>query len=203
MTIRTILATAALALAAAAPVLAQETPEAPASLVRGKHAFSFDVPPSGGGAVGGWVSLRDRTQLGLRLGLNLHEGHDTSDDSITSRRQQQGFAQVGLELRRFHPVSANVAPFVSATVFSGYARQHVTQGGNAARQTFWNAGAGIGVGVEWFPVPAVSLGGRLGLDASYGHSRIRSDFGGTESVSTSNSFDLNTGTSALSLKIYF
>jgi hypothetical protein len=201
MTIRTLFSAAALA--AATPALAQETPEAPASLVRGNHAFSFDVPSSGGGAVGAWANLRDRTQLGLRLGLNLHANHDTSNDSLASRRQQQGFAQVALELRRFHPVSATVAPFVSATVFSGYSRQHATQGGNAARQTFWNTGAGIGVGVEWFPVPAVSLGGRLGLDASYGHSRIRSGFGGTESVSTSSSFDLSTGTSALSLKIYF
>lgn len=204
MTSRTYAAAAAvLALVAASPARAQDTaaaPASPASLAAGKHAFSFAIPQSGDGTVGGWVNLSGRTQLGLELGGSFRTQQTTVDSATFDQRTRT--VQLGLEVRRFTPVSAAVAPFVGANAFAGYGRLSGDEPTREVVQRYWNAGVGVGVGVEWFPVPSVSVGGRLGLSASYSHSRTHSE-GAPGPEGSGDFFDIGTGTSSLTLKIYF
>ncbi|HEX8905646.1 MAG TPA: hypothetical protein VF771_12420 [Longimicrobiaceae bacterium] len=193
-------AAAALTLMAALPARAQETVEAPPSLVAGKHAFSFDIPQSGGGAIGGWANLTARTQLGVRLGAHFRHQRQTASDS-TDYGQTVRDMQLGVEVRRFMPVSAAVAPFVGGSLFTSFGRQTQDDQFHELAQSYWGGGADLGIGVEWFPVSTVSVGGRLSVDATYSHTRARLD--GAPGPGTGNFFEIGTGTSALSLKIYF
>jgi hypothetical protein len=194
-------AAVAVALASIRPAHAQETVEAPAALAPGKHAFSFDIPQSGGAAIAGWANLTARTQLGLRLSGNLQRQHLDISDS-TERNATFGDAHMGVELRRFLPRSATVAPFLSGSLSAGGGNERQDDSQVTLRTSYWDVGAGVGGGVEWFPLPSISVGGRLGLDFGYRHLHQGDDFGeGHQALG--NVFFISTGTSSLALKIYF
>lgn len=64
----------------------------------------------------------------------------------------------------------------------------------------WSTGAFGGLGVEWFPVRSVSIGGYTGIGLTYASSKVETP--GVPSDSRTD-FRLSTGTSGLSLHIYF
>ncbi|HEX8245187.1 MAG TPA: hypothetical protein VF541_16870 [Longimicrobium sp.] len=191
---------AALAFACARPAFAQDTIQAPPSLAPGRHALSFAIPQSGETTIGGWVNLTARSQLGLEISGDLQDQERDGDGG--SRHLRQGQAHVGVALRRFVPRSATVAPFVGGSVFAGGGLLRVADSLSTVTRSFWDVGASVGVGVEWFPVAPVSVGGMVGARAVYQHGHDRDDVSGGHEA-TENTVFLSTATSSLSLKIYF
>lgn len=170
---------------AAAPAAAQQAGSANA-LQKGRRSISFGLP--GSPRFGIWTMLSERTNLGLNAELEM-QNSDAPD--------VEGW---GLELapaiKRYTRGLGPVMPFLYGEVNLGFGKS--SQGGNDV--TNWGTGAFGGLGVEWFPVRSISIGGYTGLGLRYTSSEIE-----TPGVPSDNrtDFRLSTGTSGLSLQIYF
>lgn len=167
---------------------AQEAPvradQAPTALAAGKHSLSFSVPgggnPYANGAFGYWMMLTPEVNFGINVGLSL-DRQDAGADTITSWD-----LLLAPTLKYYTSRRSTVAPYYFAQL---NLRLHDSGIDNASNDP--ELGLAGGLGVEWFPVPAFSIGGHAGL----GIDILRQ--GNGEPIA------IGTFTSGLSAQIYF
>ncbi|HEY8470544.1 MAG TPA: hypothetical protein VIL18_12915 [Longimicrobiales bacterium] len=173
--------------AVAAPAAAQQAGSENA-LQKGRRSISFGLPGGGGTSFGIWTMLSQRTNLGLNVELDMRDS-DTPDVGSWE-------LELAPAIKRYTRGLGPVTPFLYGEVSLGFAES--SQGANDLSS--WSTGAFGGLGVEWFPVRSVSIGGYTGIGLSYMSSEVETP--GLPSDSRTD-FRLSTGTSALSLHIYF
>ncbi|HEX2188637.1 MAG TPA: hypothetical protein VHG51_07040 [Longimicrobiaceae bacterium] len=195
---KTLLALALLGLAPAGGA-AQDPAGAPNGLRKGAYSLSFGLPSggplAGHAGLGFWKMVSDRTNLGVTLDLRR-----TRTEAENPGGQQEGRdfgAGVGVQAKRYLDATRAVAPFLGGRVGGGYRFTEQSTGGSAVGSEGWRAGAGAGVGLEWFPVRSVSLAGGTGLDVVYYRSR---NLAGEADSST---LSVGTFSTDLSLQIWF
>ncbi len=170
------------------PAFAQDAvraDQAPTALAAGKHSLSFGVPgggnPYAAGAFGYWMMLTPEINFGINVGFGLDRREAGPDDTITSWD-----LLLAPTLKYYTSRRSSVAPYYFAQL---NLRLHDTGVDNVDHDP--ELGLAGGLGVEWFPVPAFSIGGHAGL----GIDILRSGAGEPIAVGTF--------TSGLSAQIYF
>lgn len=127
----------------------------------GSHAVSFALPDGGGAGVGVRKLVSERRSVGVELQLGV-AWHDV--DTPQGEGQSQTTLSVGLspDLRMYTRDRGPVMPFVEWTGRVGYR--------DGANDTWAVDGRlGLGLGVEWFPLPSMSVSGSTGLALSLLH----------------------------------
>jgi len=153
----------------------------------GSYGVSFSLPQGGGAGFGIRRMLSGSRSAGLdvQLGVSWRK----LDDAQGEERSRTSFAlSLNPDLRLYRRMSGPVVPFVEIDGRVGYRNAH-----NEA----WvvDGGGGVGLGVEWLPLPAMSISGSTGLAWTVGHQRS----GG----SSENSVTFGVFRSELSLNLYF
>ena len=170
----------------------------------GRRMLTFGWPFSGGGGSGTFQYARmrsERTALGLQLDVNLsHSRQDRAAPSGPDDSDTRASVHVGPVLKRYLDVQAVVAPYLrgAATVGAHYMRQErETSGAPTAELTRWQPSVTLsgGLGLDWFPLARLAVGGHTGLRAHA--SMLRSD----EMDSTG--LSLATFTSSLEVTFFF
>lgn len=149
LTKRCLLAIAILAMATV--TFAQEKDKRVNSLERGNRSLAFSLL-SDGGTFGYWVLKSKRTNLGINLSLRVSH-YDAG------RKSTSWNVQLAPAIKRYMIVYKSVAPHYYGSLQIGY--------GKDSNATNWNIGLNAGLGVEWFPVPEVSVGSFTGFNLSY------------------------------------
>ena len=163
----------------AASAFTQEKDKRVNSLERGKRSLAFSLF-SDGGTFGYWVLKSRLTNLGLNC--SLHVSH--FDDG---RKRTSWNVQLAPAIKRYMIVYKSVAPHYYGSLQAGYGKS-----GNA---TNWNFGFIAGLGVEWFPVPEISVGSFTGFNFSYSQQKA-GDY-------TQKAFTVLSFTPRLTMNIYF
>jgi hypothetical protein len=156
---------------------------------KGQRSISFGVRGDGGNSFGLWTMLSDRTNLGL-IGIFEHSRGTWDPGSRQSTRTSLDFAPT---LRRYTGQIGPVLPYLQGGIGVGYHTNSVEDYSGRS------VGARGGIGVEWFPVSNVGVGGYTGLNMGYMWSRS----GPSDFRRTADTFSLTTMTSGLSVQIYF
>lgn len=212
MSIRIVLPLVLVLPAAFAPAAAQEPQPDPAirppvhSLVPGAHALSFTLLDGEAGELGYWRVHSPRTSLGLFVRLELERAEvetDAPNDDV--RSETNSFAlSVGPQVRRYLRPAARVTPFLYGSAELGYERERRTTETTVeefeTRADAFFGSLRAGVGLEWFPVPEVSVSGQTGLRLRAEHGTAESDLVDREDRTWI--VGLDSFTSALSLNVY-
>ncbi|MDH5589334.1 MAG: hypothetical protein OEZ65_09805 [Gemmatimonadota bacterium] len=152
----------------------------------GSYGISFGLPDGGGSSFGIRKLLSETTNGGLdfQFGLRRLEygGTDLRDPETLV-----GFGVVP-SVRLYRREFGDVVPFLEVHGAVVYQKGAVDS---------WAASAavGTGLGVEWFPVPGMSVSGSVGIEGTYDHV----DAG----TVTRTGYGVTTRRSELSVNLYF
>ena len=167
-------------------ILAQEEPRVPTA---GSYGVSFGLPDGGGAGFG----LRRMLSSRINAGLDVVFDVSWQDFDRPVGPQEEPRTSFHLELVpniRLYKGSegAIVLPFLLLGLRGSYTKAPVDG---------WGVGAGaeVGLGVEWFPAPAVSVSGSTGARATYGSNSGQGYSG--------KFFNLGVFRSELTLNLYF
>jgi len=192
---RTILAAAAALAVTATAAHAQDTAQA------APRVNSISIGLGSTPTIGFWHRLSPRAELGVEVGARyVNAGLDDSDqDSHASD------ITVGPALKLYGRADGPVRPYTYAQVSAGYASGTSTSidplgGAFEIKSHEWDFGAGVGLGLEWFPIERVSLGGHAGILGQWVRSTIENPTGPD---SKAHGAVLSTFTSGLRAQLYF
>lgn len=189
LVVRTCAVVAAGMIPAVLPLAAQQS--SPAAFEPGRRAIEVQVPDGASSSIAIWWVRSPERQVGLNTSFSV-----TSDRAADGeRRTSWGFGIGPTFLRQL----ASVGPLVPHWRLGA----SVGAGGSSSPsspRTVSLAGRG-GVGVEWFPVDRVSIGANVGAGVNF--SRQSADPPGATGRISSSRISLSSGTSALSMKLYF
>jgi hypothetical protein len=155
----------------------------------GQRSISFGVRGEGYNTFGLWTMRSDRTNLGL-IGTFEYMRGTTDPGGGKSSRSGLDLAPT---LRRYTGQIGPVLPYLQGGIGLGYYTASTDDYSGRS------VSARGGVGVEWFPVSNVGVGGYTGLNMGYMWTRR----GPSNVRRATNTFSLTTMTSGLSAQIYF
>jgi hypothetical protein len=170
----------ALLLAPATPLAAQTITSHPAS-ERGEHSLALSL--NGTSQIGYWTRQSDRTDLGFEVGANGLFSDSNSHVSLT----------VTPAIKRYHSSAGPLAPYTYIGIPLYYTRS--TADNVDFPDTKFNSyglGGIVGIGLDWFPLQHVSIGGHAGLRANF--------FDQTDGDAA---FSIGTFTSGIRAQLYF
>lgn len=164
-----------------APLAAQETEGYPAAERGGR---SIVLEASGSPRIGYWTRRSTRTDLGLDVMLQGLLGDSQTDLSIG----------VTPAMKRYLSSPGPLAPYIYAGVPLNYHRfERDNVGVPDDTSDAFGVGGIAGFGLDWYPIPQLSLGGHAGLRAGYLN---RGDDAGS-------SIQLGTLSSGVRMHLYF
>ena len=202
--IKTLTLIIGLCLAAVETLTAQEEGEPTAALQKGKYSMVFALPGGGGGSMGLWKLLSDRTNVGLSIRVNQGTydiEYEYADGALRSENRTNWGVSVTPAFKRYLSRQDNKTIFF---YYGGVGLQYNSTKASLSdderrRQNWnWNINPAAGIGVEWFLRDGVSIGGYTGLRGTFSH--YENDY--RTSQNKSSSWYLTTFTSALFLHIY-
>lgn len=154
----------------------------------GSYGVSFGLPSGGGAAFGLRKMISPTTNAGLEIQIDF-VWQDVAGEAVGPQPARTRFALgVSPDVRLYRGSSGPVVPFLELGATFTY------QNGSSGWWGVDNA-LGGGLGVEWFPLEAMSVSGSTGARASY-----RYQSAGSSSVK---SVILNLFHSELLLNLYF
>jgi hypothetical protein len=165
----------ALLLAPTTPLAAQTIGSYPAA-ERGQHSISLSI--DGDSQIGYWTRQSDRTDLGLELGVTGLFSDSNSSVSLN----------LTPAIKHYVTPAGPLAPYTYLGIPVSFARAS----NDLDSQHSFGLGGVFAFGVDWFPLPQVSVGGHAGVDVFY------SNVG-----SGSGLFSVRTFTSAIRAQLYF
>jgi hypothetical protein len=170
----------ALLLAPATPLAAQTITSHPAS-ERGQHSLALSF--YGGQQIGYWTKKSDRTDLGLDFGVSGAFRDETTDLTIN----------LTPALKHYLSAAGALAPYSYVGLpFSWNRTSRDNVGAPDGSSSAVSVGGSVGLGLDWFPLPQVSIGGHAGLVAYHWGSE------GAEGT-----FIINTLSSGVRVQLYF
>lgn len=198
---------------ASAPAAAQEWRPAP-----GDRSLAFDLPaavvigptrgPSGSGdpaaressvGFGVWWQQSEMRALALELDAGVHLSRHTGSAALERTGTATSVA-VGPALKWYRPAAGPVSPYLYAALRLGTSWNGRRSGTSQPPASSWafHAAGRLGLGVDWFPLDRISVGGFTGGRLGYGYTgsgQVRHRRG--------QSLGLDLFTSGLKLHIYF
>lgn len=153
------LAIPAILVATSQPLQAQ----APQGLARGTLSLEFALPDGGGGNFGLWNQVGTSTSIGWTVGFDYGKEERDDIDSSSSRLT----ISVGPELKEHFSIRPRVAPFYRFGISGLYDRTIQTQDDLENRTESWGVGGSAALGVDWFPLDQISIGGHTGFRVDY------------------------------------
>lgn len=179
-------------MAAAALLIGASAAQAqgPEALTPGKTSIAFSIPTSGSNSFGIWKQLTPTRALGINAAVEYgrideDSGNDRSEFAIS----------LAPSMKWYRSLSRTVAPFIQGSAGVGYNRVVNEVGDQEIESDGFNVNASAGLGVDWFPLNSISIGGFTGLRAAFG------SFNNGNSDQTSAL--VRTFTSGLTMHIYF
>ena len=155
-------------LAGATGVAADSLPQGPLA-ERGTKALGFDL--RSGGSFGLWKVRSPYTALGLEASLywGLTE-NDYETPALSDRRSQRLCMELRPTLKRYRTLRNGIAPYVYVQGLGRFSGSKTEYRGSTRETTtsMIDLGGGLGLGVDWFPLERISVGGRTGLSLRYG-----------------------------------
>jgi len=153
------MATAALLLASGAAAQDSDGLERPRT--------SIAVGATGDYGVGVWQRLSPRASLGLELAAYSRSGEYGFPNTGQEQESRERLITVGPALKVYSGPGGAFLPYGYASVFAqfGSARYRPLEG-EAQESDLSGFGGQLGVGVDWFPVQRVSIGGHVGVEGS-------------------------------------
>lgn len=157
-------------LAGATGVAAHPSPQGPLA-ERGTRALGFDLRTGEGGSFSVWKVHSPYTALGLEASLYWSLTQEDYEDPDLS---DGGYQYVRLQLRptikRYRPLRNGIAPYVYYQALGGFSgsRREDLEPFRERSSSMIELGVGLGLGVDWFPLKRISVGGRTGLSLRYG-----------------------------------
>ncbi|MCY3735980.1 MAG: hypothetical protein OXG13_06230 [Gemmatimonadaceae bacterium] len=158
--------TAVALLAGATGAAADSLPQGPLA-ERGTWALGFDLRSGEGSSFSLWRVRSPKTALGLEASLywRLMES-DYESPARSDRRYQRLCLEFRPTLKRYRPLRDGIAAYVYGQGLAGFwGTQREDRDDTVSRI---DLGVGLGLGVDWFPLQRISVGGRTGLSMSYG-----------------------------------
>jgi hypothetical protein len=153
---------------------------------RGKNAIGIPLP-SDGFSINIW-RVGEKTMFGVEveaLGLS-NTRRNFNDESVKDSENTGINITSALTLKRFRPMRWELSPFSYQTLYGDIRYANISAKG---KSTTWIAGAGLGLGVVWFPFKRVSLSLRQGFALEIKRNRVDPDpFFSPESHSNANTF---------------
>lgn len=157
----------------------------------GKTSIAFSIPQSGSTSFGVWKQQTPVRALGIESSLQYGR-HDYRSSNSETRELQIGVAPV---MKWYRATSGNVAPFLRGSAGVGYNRIEQQTGDVGVERGGFNINASVGLGVDWFPLSGISIGGFTGLGATFGKTN--------PSLADTRSLFIGTNTSSITMHIYF
>lgn len=181
---RSLLAAAVLSVLAVQPALGQEV----SVKDRGPHAVSLGVNEDAAG-IGYWHKVSDRTDIGLDFELYYGNG-DYSE-----------YQRYVLEpaVKYYLLPTAAASPYVYAGLIGSYFRGESDMSVGKG----YSAGAMGGIGLDWFPVERLSIGGHVGVRGQYHWDRQSSDNGLSSYSRNDDGFTVGTFNSGIRVNLFF
>lgn len=180
---------AALACAlAAAPVAAQDAPA---------HATSVSLGVGGGLTLGVWREASPRVRAGIEAGTRLERtAGDGREDDFTSLAVQPA-------IKVFSGTTGAVRPYTLAALYAQQSRRRSANEEFDAETEYryTEAGARLGVGLEWAPASRVAIGGHVGVEGGYLSSEQRNS--SPDEERTSDGWTLSTVSSGVVVHLFF
>lgn len=193
MRLRTVVPLAATLLLVAPPVRAQDTGAAPTH----PTAFSFGLgaQPS----IGLWRRVSHGVELGVEV-MGQHQAGETILDQEFRTNTIRVQPAIKLYSRGIGPVLPYVYGAVGVT-FASTRNELIDTGGDThvIESHDHGLGGGLGVGLQWFPIERVSIGGHAGVQGDW--FRSRSEFDDT-SDDTRRSSNFGTFSSGVVVQLY-
>lgn len=176
MTRRLVVLAAALGGLLATSAQAQTVGSHPAA-DRGTRSLALQINSSP--QIGLWMRHSDRTDLGLEFSLNARFGSRDRNYSVG----------VMPGMKRYVSSDGPLAPYTYFAIPLFYGRTDYEE---VPDYDYYSAGALLALGMDWFPIPRVSIGGHAGVQALYQNPS------NDEGV-----LNIGTATSAVRVHLYF
>ena len=144
---------------------AESLPQGPLA-ERGTWALGFDLRSGEGSSFSLWRVRSPYTALGLEASLywRLMES-DYESPARSDRRYQRLCLEFRPTLKRYRPLRDGIAAYVYGQGLAGFWGMKRDRDDSVS---MIDLGVGLGLGVDWFPLQRISVGGRTGLSTSYG-----------------------------------
>lgn len=125
---------------------------------------SIEVGAGAGALVGVWQRVSPRVSLGVQVSAYTSRSELESD--VIDRDARQSGVSVGPALKVYGGPGGAFLPygFASAFLEFGESREEIN-GGGEREEDLDGVGGELGVGIDWFPVRRVSIGGHVGVEA--------------------------------------
>lgn len=153
-------------LAGATGVAAHPTPPGPLA-ERGTWALGFALPSSEGSTFSLWKVRSPETALGVEGSFSWALSDRDLEDPWIDRQSHRLLLQLRPTLKRYRPLRNRVAPYLYYQALAGFSGHKSEHGAREATSTRADLGLGVGLGVDWFPLQRVSIGGRTGVALRY------------------------------------
>ncbi len=161
---------AAIALVAGATgAAAHPSPQGPLA-ERGTWALGFDLRSGEGGSFSLWRVRSPYTALGLEASLSLSRTEEDYDDPGLSTGNYQSLRlQLRPTFKRYRSVRNGIAPYVYYQALGGFRgwKREDPAPFREYSSSMIEVGVGLGLGVDWFPLKRISVGGRTGMSLRY------------------------------------
>ncbi|TMQ61648.1 MAG: hypothetical protein E6K77_09775 [Candidatus Eisenbacteria bacterium] len=148
----------------AGPARAEEA--ASRAIAKGRWSIAISLPDGGGGSMGLWRMVSDRSNLGATIGV-AHTRETITDGPDTARvGMATQFWSVSLEpsIKRYLALREAVSPYLFGGLKGSYGWSN--GGGfyfsNSNRFTR-SATLRVGLGADWTPLEAISIGAATGI----------------------------------------
>lgn len=152
-------------LASATSTAAHPSPQGPLA-ERGTRALGFDLHTGEGGSFSVWKVHSPYTALGLEASLYWSR---LESDYESPGRSDLRYQRLSLEfrptLKRYRPLRDGIAAYVYGQGLGGFSGSRADH--RESSTSMIDLGVGLGLGVDWFPLKRISVGGRTGLSLSY------------------------------------
>ena len=149
----------------------------------GVMSLSLGIPAGGNpyapGALGVWYMVSSPINLGINFGMRI-DSRDEGEESVTATN-----FLIAPAVKYYININSRVAPYILGQLNLGFANE-----GGEDSETETTVSTILGLGIEWFPVAQMSIGGYTGLAINL----VRPDPQG---------FGMNTLTSGLTAQFYF
>jgi hypothetical protein len=159
---------------------------------------SIEVGAGGDYVVGVWRRLSPRTSLGLEVGAYSRSYDYRFDDPEGEREIDERLVTVGPALKVYTGPGGAFLPYGYASAFAQFgSTRYQPVEGEAQETDLCGFGGQLGLGVDWFPVQRVSIGGHVGVEG-FSSSREGASFNGEEEFTGFGTFN-----SGIRVQLYF
>lgn len=158
-----------------------------------RRTRSIELNLGGGPSIGIWKRNDSDRSLGIIVGGTLSSQGNGDNTSRTSN------FEIGPAIKIHKGGTATFQPYTFASISGGVTHYDIPTGDSRSGVTLGQVGASLAVGMDWFPVSRVSVGGRAGVRGGYQTGALNDDVNGDDLEA----FFVGTFTSGILVNLFF